>query len=470
MTNISDASSLGGRRHLGTRLASVILKCTVMLVIITDSSAFHTGFKGPLHSTGFSKMHSNPARLTGFQSTSAIPFPIQSALKGRNYQTTGHLKMSVSNVVMKANLAVTLDTPIIPFYSSTKSKVVASSGFWRGFLTILLSDAFKTAVLAFFLALTLSLFARSPSSITSQSMKQNMRDNYKLAKGKIIRLFNIVKSKLGTIASNGTQGTPLIFDKDNDGQVGWGVASLLSKKKLGETSYVQYDFQLPLPEHTLPLALGQQLDLCCLSNDNQVNKGAFYLFSDREKKGSFSIVAPLSKENEDKAITELGTESGKFARVLDAEFSVGDEVAIKPGNNTLSYRGQHLPVTDMVYFTSGMGIVPILQQIKAILPDSSSSVKMVTIIWVNDDPKNFDIAFKELEDEYFKYNMKLEVSCVVDNLVSPLKSNPEIEDALPNFRPGTMAVISGSSSFVEKANEYLVEGRDYPEDCLCSLA
>ena len=117
-----------------------------------------------------------------------------------------------------------------------------------------------------------------------------------------------------------------------------------------------------------------------------------------------------------------------------------------------------------------MGIVPILQQIKTILHDKSSSVKMITIIWVNDDPKDFDMAFKELEDEYFKYNMKLEVSCVVDNSVSSLKSNPEIEDALPNFRPGTMAVISGPRSFIEKANEYLVDRRDYPEDCLCSLA
>jgi len=128
----------------------------------------------------------------------------------------------------------------------------------------------------------------------------------------------------------------------------------------------------------------------------------------------------------------------------------------------------------MVYFTAGMGIIPILHQIKAILPDSSSSVKMITIIWVNDDPNDFDIAFKELEDEYFKFNVKLEVSCVVDEMNfsggSSLNSNPEIEDALPNFRPGTMAVISGPRAFVEKANEYLVDRRDYQEDCLCSLA
>ena len=312
LKDISDLSSLGGKRHIGTRFTSLILKCTVILTIVTRSSSFHTGLRSPLRSTEYSKFLSNPGILPSFQNTPA-DFPRRSAVKGRNCQTGG-LKMSVSSAPMKANLAVTLDKPIFPYYSSTESRLshLLSSGFWRGFLTILLSDAFKTAVLAFFLALTLSLFARSPASITSQSMNQNIKDNFKLAKGKVIRFMSMFKSIFGVFTSKRTQGTPLVFDKDDDGQGGWGVASLLSKKKLGETSYVQYDFQLPLPENTLPLALGQQLDLCCLSNDNQVTKGAFYLFSDRDKKGSFSIVSPQCNENENKAMIELGTESGNF--------------------------------------------------------------------------------------------------------------------------------------------------------------
>ena len=48
----------------------------------------------------------------------------------------------------------------------------------------------------------------------------------------------------------------------------------------------------------------------------------------------------------------------------------------------------------MVYVTSGMGIVPIVHQIKAVLPTGSSSVKMVTVVWINDDSWDFDIFFR----------------------------------------------------------------------------
>ena len=144
---------------------------------------------------------------------------------------------------------------------------------------------------------------------------------------------------------------------------------------------------------------------------------------------------------------------------------------MKPGNNYLSYRGEHYPITDMIYFVSGMGIVPILHQIQAILPTGSSSVKMVTVVWMNDESNDFEIAFQDLEEEYFKYNLKLEVSCVIDSLDddNSLFSNKEVDDATPLFRPGSMAVISGPASFQEKAKMYLMDERDYPENCLCEL-
>lgn len=129
----------------------------------------------------------------------------------------------------------------------------------------------------------------------------------------------------------------------------------------------------------------------------------------------------------------------------------------------------------MIYVASGMGIVPILHQIKAVLPKGSSSVKMVTVIWINGNTNDFDFAFKQLEEEYFKYSTKLEVSCIVDSVVdservspSLFKSNLEIEDAIPIFRPGTMAVVSGPQRFVQSASAYLQQ-KDYPEDCLCLL-
>jgi hypothetical protein len=115
----------------------------------------------------------------------------------------------------------------------------------------------------------------------------------------------------------------------------------------------------------------------------------------------------------------------------------------------------------MVYVTSGMGIVPIVHQIKTVLLTRSSSVKMVTVVWINDDSRDFDIFFRELEEEYFKYNTKLEVSCVVMNeegevvTTYSFDENEEINHTVPNFRPGTMAVISGPEEFVQEASKYL---------------
>lgn len=263
-----------------------------------------------------------------------------------------------------------------------------------------------------------------------------------------------------------------VADEEEDGEQ-WGVATLTSKKRLGDSSYIQYDFTLPQMDNTLPLTLGQQLDLCCLDDSGLVKKGGFHLFSRRGQKGLFSILAPRYEDRQTRVQYELGEARADFARVLEQELKVGDEVAIRPGIDTLSYRGQYLPVTDMVYIASGMGIVPILHQIKAVLPAGSSSVKMVTVIWINDDTAEFDVAFDALEEEHFKYNTKLEVSCLEDDISNykdgtDFSNNDEIEEAVPDFRPGTMAVVSGPKGFVDKASEYL-KRREYPEECLCLL-
>ena len=122
----------------------------------------------------------------------------------------------------------------------------------------------------------------------------------------------------------------------------------------------------------------------------------------------------------------------------------------------------------MVYFTYGLGIVPVIEQVKAVLPSGSSSVKGVSVIWTNKDEEDFDIAMSTLEDEYFKYSTKLAVSCIIDDTKNELSDNKEIEDSLQPFSPGTMAVVSGPKSFCEKAQAYLIS-KDYPDDCICIL-
>ena len=154
-------------------------------------------------------------------------------------------------------------------------------------------------------------------------------------------------------------------------------------------------------------------------------------------------------------------------QVLATELDIGDEIALQPGPRTLDYKGEYLPVTDMVYFAAGDGIVPVMEQVKSVLPPGSSSVKGVSVIWANSDDKDFDIALSTLEDEYFKYSTKLAVSCVVER-VSRLKKNAEVDEAVPDFNPGTMAVVSGPKTFAIEAIAVLLN-KGYPENCICVL-
>lgn len=147
----------------------------------------------------------------------------------------------------------------------------------------------------------------------------------------------------------------------------------------------------------------------------------------------------------------------------------GDEVAIKPGKTHLTYHGKQAPVTDMVYIASGLGIVPVIDQIRAITPKGASSVRVASVVWMNDKREDFDLAMDELENEYMKYPTKLAVSCIMDDVVeNPMEGNKEVDEAVPFFSTGTMAVVSGPKRFAEKARGYLL-GKGYPENCVCVL-
>lgn len=88
-------------------------------------------------------------------------------------------------------------------------------------------------------------------------------------------------------------GIPMPFDSGGDSE-GWGVCTLRSKRRLGRSSFVQYEFDLPASDYTLPLDLGQQISLCCLDSASKVAKGEFFPYNADSKKrlGTFSILAP----------------------------------------------------------------------------------------------------------------------------------------------------------------------------------
>lgn len=162
--------------------------------------------------------------------------------------------------------------------------------------------------------------------------------------------------------------------------------------------------------------------------------------------------------------------------VLRNELQPGDEVAIKPGKSHLTYHGQHVPVTDMVYLAAGLGVVPVLDQIRAIAPRGASSVDTASVVWLNERRRDFDLAMDDLEAEYMKHPTKLAVSCVLldaaegetDAGHGPWEGHREVEEAVPYFDAGSMAVVCGPTRFAEGARGYLMR-KGYPEDCICVL-
>eukprot|EP00545_Synedropsis_sp_CCMP1620_P007339 CAMPEP_0119022186 /NCGR_PEP_ID=MMETSP1176-20130426/27454_1 /TAXON_ID=265551 /ORGANISM="Synedropsis recta cf, Strain CCMP1620" /LENGTH=419 /DNA_ID=CAMNT_0006976949 /DNA_START=149 /DNA_END=1408 /DNA_ORIENTATION=+ len=368
-----------------------------------------------------------------------------------------HLGSARVSMHPHANLAVTIDQPLLPS---------ANSKFAKSALAFLMSDVVKAAMAAFLLAMVLTILVRSSGSFIkvfrgfTKMIQKVMAGVSKFVKGTLLRVTDRLKQP-------NRDGVPMSFDDtENDG---WGVCTLRSKKRLGRTSFVQYEFDLPKSNQVLPLKLGQQAALCCLDNTGSVAKADFYVYHPQVNAmmGRFSIVAPNkgSLDNE----YDVGGDAANFVRVLKNDLKVGDEIAVKPGDRKLEYRGQHFPVTDMVYIASGVGIVPILEQVRAVLPNGSSSVKSVTVVWIDENADDFDVISDHLEREYYKYTTKLAVSCVVDNMrVNTLADNYSIVNAIPEFIPGTMAVLSGARPVQRKAANYLVS-RGYPQDSICEL-
>jgi len=141
----------------------------------------------------------------------------------------------------------------------------------------------------------------------STFMSGNKVDTFwKTVKGRISRVKDSV--------SKNKDGVAMTFDAEAN--EGWGVCTLRSKKRLGKSSFVQYDFDLPKPDAYIPLDLGQQLTLCCLDNTQTVTKGNFYLYhgDNDDKLGTFSILAPNKTPAEN--VYEVGRDTARFVSSL----------------------------------------------------------------------------------------------------------------------------------------------------------
>ena len=297
-------------------------------------------------------------------------------------------------------------------------------------------------------------------------------------------------------------GIAMPFDDDAEG---WGVGTLRSKERLGATSFYRYVFDLPESDYVLPLELGETVRLCCLDNESSGNddddnggegkavQAEFYTFQPERhpRPGSFSILVPdpsiaplLIADHQDPGGSSSSNllvgsfnswndaQQAKIATLLQNELDVGDEIAIQPtGVSRLQHRGRH-EVTDMLYIAVGTGIAPVLDQVRAILPDASAAptVQSVSVVYINDAADDFDVTAQLLEQEYHRHSDKLAcVDCVVMDYMAELAGNTDMDEAVPTFQPGTMAVLAGPSASMKKIVAFLQQERGFPRECICVL-
>jgi hypothetical protein len=214
------------------------------------------------------------------------------------------------------------------------------TGVLRSLLAVILSDAFKAVATAFGLAFGLSIWMGRCNMGTAegdfqlfswQTYRAQMAYLFKLARGKVERMGDVLKtilsspterfkrkssSSTGHGAGNGGPGVPMKIDTTTK----WGVCTMGSSdgpKPIGKSSMVQYDFQLSTSNQYLPLALGQQLTLCCLDNNDKVTKANFYPLSssnNRRTLGSFSLAVPNHSWEENETI--MGADRANFVSTV----------------------------------------------------------------------------------------------------------------------------------------------------------
>ncbi|KAL9178985.1 hypothetical protein ACHAXT_011958 [Thalassiosira profunda] len=443
------------------RAAGGRIPLIVTLTIIVASQMCQTTAFSPSSLRTNGLVHATTSRSGSPDKKSATSDLARRTARVSNFALSAQAAAAVTSTASPSNLAVSLDRPLLsPVEYAYRPP--SSKGVWSSFLAVLVSDVFETALVAFLLAAGVACVPKLMSKVKATAggyEGEEASEKWSLT-SLASKLMSSVQSLLPTRQADATEAysEPMPFDGDG----GWGKCTLRSKKSVA--SFTVYEFALPEAYYTVPLALGQQLDFCCLSATDDICTGSFYLHHDgntAQEAGVVRVVVPNDKE--------MDEGGAQFMDVLREELRPGDEVAIKPGKTRLTYHGKHTPVTDMVYLAAGLGIVPIVDQIKAITPKGASSVKVASVVWVNDNREDFDLAMDSLEAEYMKHPTKLAVSCVMDDVArNPIEGNPEMEEAVPYFNAGTMAVVSGPKRFAEKAKGYLMR-KGYPENCICVL-
>lgn len=69
---------------------------------------------------------------------------------------------------------------------------------------------------------------------------------------------------------------------------------------------------------------------------------------------------------------------------------------------------------------------------------------IVVVVWLNERSEDFAL-YGELEKAFFRNHRKLDVNCIVERDLygHQLMANPNVREAAPDFKIGTLAAVAG---------------------------
>jgi hypothetical protein len=264
-------------------------------------------------------------------------------------------------------------------------------------------------------------------------------------------------------AENGDEvvSTAMIFDDE-----GWGQARFLSQQKIADSSLIKLSFELPRSTDYLPLAVGEKLRICCMGQNDTSLMSEVYPYGDASS-GQFSILV------EDPSLSEEEDEQAEVVQTIINEFETGDELAIQPAallqeeiERISPWKLSKNNIDTIVYWANGSGIAPAMDHVRVILDDEASSVENANLLWVNSAIRDFEYAQLDLEKEYERQSDRLAISCISED--APTASE-EIDEALVQYQPGMMAVLSGPRKYTADAARFLMENKGFPDEALCFM-
>ena len=240
----------------------------------------------------------------------------------------GNLAVSIDQPLVFDNLSPLTTQPLRPIFRLPDNINIDWSMIKKACMGFLTSDKFRGAAAAFTVFLLFSLIINSRK--TSSNDPNNLPDEssrgglFGSTTRSIITTLKQIISKFFSVFGRVFKkqvdevGTPMPFDYSNDNE-GWGVCTLRSKRRLGRSSFVQYEFDLPESDYVLPLDLGQQISVCCLDNHSNVAKGEFFCYNpdSRTRLGTFSILAPNRTPTENEFA--IGDDAANFVSQSEAK-------------------------------------------------------------------------------------------------------------------------------------------------------